>query len=430
LADPADKELVRLRNAVAELSSLNEISSAINSSMSVEKISSIIVDKCLKHTNAAQGVIFLLDDKEVTEGPDQFTTFVRRMYDSREDIPFHMHMSLAGFMIKNKQLLIINSPQEKHPLVGLNFEKLGINSVLATPLLAQNGLIGVLALFNKRDQSGFSSTDKRFLGIVGTQCAQVVEGARLYAQERKLIALHDELEIARNIQRQFLPKMAQIPDCNACFGINLPAKEIGGDFFDIVPCNEDEIFISIGDVVGKGVPAALLMANTQAVLRSQLRQGQPADFSVLAGSLNHLVCEFTSPGQFITGLFGAFNRKSREFKFISAGHPMPVVAHNGKIQSHTFESDIVFGVMPDIQFHEHTLGLPQNSTMLLFTDGVSEAENEKGEQFGEQKVGELLLEFSNLSSKEICDGFVRRIAEFSGNAPQSDDVTVVVAKSL
>ncbi len=429
MAAPADRELERLRHAVAELSSLNEISSAINSSMSVEKISTIIVDKCLKHTNAAQGVIFLLDEKELVEGQEEFKTFVRRMYDSRQDIPFHMHMSLAGWMIKNKQLLIINSPQEKHPLVGLNFEKLGINSVLAAPLLAQKGLIGVLAMFNKRDQSGFSPTDKRFLGIVGTQCAQVVEGARLYAQEGKLINIQHELEIAQKIQQEFLPKLARIPDINSCFGINKSAKEIGGDFFDIVPCSQDETFLSIGDVVGKGIPAALLMTNAQAVLRSQLRPGETADLLQLAGTLNHLICEFTGPGQFITGLFGSFNKRTRIFNFISAGHPLPVVAQAGKILEKQFEPDIVFGVLPEIGYHRHTLTLPENSVMLLYTDGISEAENERGEQFGEDRVASHLIECMNLSAKEVCESFVRKVSEFTGRAPQSDDLTVVVARA-
>ncbi len=428
MADPTDRELERLRNAVAELSSLNQISSAINSSMSVDKISSIIVDKCLKHTNAAQGVVFLLEDKQEADGPDQFKTFVRT-FDSREDIPFHMNTSLAGWMVKNKQLLVINSPQEKHPLVGMNFEKLGINSVLAAPLLAQKGLIGVLALFNKRDQAGFTPTDKRFLGIVGTQCAQVVESARLYLQERNLVTLREELDVAKKIQQGFLPKNSQILDSTVCFGINIPAKEIGGDFFDIVPRSEDETFISIGDVVGKGVPAALLMANAQAVLRSQLQQGETTDFAHLASTLNYLICEFTSPSQFITGLFGSFNKRTRLFKFINAGHPLPLIAHNGKTLPQTIIPDIVFGVLPGIEFHQHELYLPENSVMILYTDGVSEAENVKGEQFGEPKVASVLIECANLSAKEICDNFVKKVAEFSGGAPQSDDLTIVVAKS-
>ncbi len=429
MADREHRELERLRHAVSELSSLNQISSAINSSMSVDKISSIIVDKCLKHTNAGQGVIFLLEESDADTSPDQFKTFVRKMYDSREDIPFHMHMSLAGWMLKNKQLLIINSPKENHPLVGLNFEKLGINSVLAAPLLAHNGLIGVLALFNKRDDGGFTPHDKRFLGIVGTQCAQVVEGARLYSQEQHLIALRGELEIAKQIQQGFLPKISSIPDSNLCFGINIPAKEIGGDFFDIVPCGEDEIFVSIGDVVGKGVPAALLMANTQAVLRSQLRQSQSIDFSHLAGTLNYLVCEFTNPGQFITGLFGSFNRKTRIFKFINAGHPFPFVMNNGRILKNSFESDIVFGVLPGIEYRQNILELPEQSTMLLFTDGVSEAENTRGEQFGEDKIASLLTKLDNRSAREICQEFVNKVSEFSGAAPQSDDLTIVAVKS-
>lgn len=429
MSDREKKELERLRNSVSELSSLNEISSAINSSMAVENISTIIVDKCIKHTNSAQGVIFLLEEKQSLQEQDQFKTFIRGMYDSREDIPFHMHTSLAGYMIKNKKLLTINDPQNDNPLARMDFEKLGIKTLLAAPLLAQSGLIGVLALFNKRDPEGFTNSDRRFLGIVGTQCAQVVEGARLYAQERKLISIRNELEVAKSIQQGFLPKTNLFPDANSCFGINIPAKEIGGDFFDIVPCGDKEFFISIGDVVGKGVPAALLMANTQAVLRSQLRSGHQNNFSMLAGNLNHLVCEFTSPGQFITGLFGSFDRSKREFQFISAGHQIPIVVSDGKLVPQNFESDLVFGVMPDIQFNQHTMSMPENSTMLLYTDGISEAENDKGEQFGDERTAEYLCSVAGQSAKEICEQFVKTIKEFSKGTPQSDDITVVVAKS-
>lgn len=429
MSDSQQKELERLRNAVSELSSLNEISSAINSSMSVENISSIIVDKCIEHTGASQGVIFLLEEKELSGQSDQFKTFVRGMHDSRENIPFHMHMSLAGYMIKNKQLLSINDPEKENPLKRMNFEKFGIKSLLAAPLLSQHGLIGVLALFNKRDPEGFTDSDKRFLEIVGTQCAQVVEGARLYAQERKLIAIRGELEIARSIQQGFLPKADLFSESNACYGINIPAKEIGGDFFDIVPNGDNEFFISIGDVVGKGVPAALLMANTQAVLRSQLRTDHQNDFAVLAANLNHLVCEFTSPGQFITGLFGSFDRSKSEFQFISAGHQIPIVVNDGKMIEQNFESDIVFGVMPDIKYNQHTMTLPKNSTMLLFTDGVSEAENETGEQYGEERASEFLCSVADLTAKEICEKFVGEINRFANGTPQSDDLTVVVAKS-
>ena len=137
MADRAERELERLRSAVSELSSLNEIASAINSSMSVDKITSIIVDKCLKHTNASQGAIFLLEEKQPEVEGSQFKTFVRKMQDSREDIPFHLNMSLAGWMLKNKRILVINEDDGDHPLSGLDFAKLGIRSIVASPLLSK-----------------------------------------------------------------------------------------------------------------------------------------------------------------------------------------------------------------------------------------------------------------------------------------------------
>ncbi len=429
MADRAERELERLRSAVSELSSLNEIASAINSSMSVDKITSIIVDKCLKHTNASQGAIFMLEEEQPEGGGGQFTTFVRKMQDSREDIPFHLNMSLAGWMLKNKRILVINEDDGEHPLASLDFAKLGIRSIVASPLLSKNGLIGVLAIFNKRGEEGFTSNDQRFLGIVGTQCAQALEGARLYVQERKLIAINEELGIAKSIQEGFLPKPELIKHIKHCYGMNIPAKEIGGDFFDIVDRGSDEVFLSIGDVVGKGVPAALLMANTQAVLRSHLHNKTKLDLADLAANLNHLVCQFTNPGQFITGLFGVLDNKNKTFSFVNAGHHMPLIANNGKIIKQTMEPDLVFGVMQGISFKLNEIEVPENSTMLLYTDGVSEAENETEEQFGDDRIDKLLLEAAAEPADKICEKFLEELNIFKGKADQADDITIVVAKT-
>ncbi len=429
MADMAERELERLRSAVSELSSLNEIASAINSSMSVDNITSIIVDKCLKHTSASQGAIFLLEEKQPEVEGSQFKTFVRKMQDSREDIPFHLNMSLAGWMLKNKRILVINKEDREHQLSGLDFEKLGIRSIVASPLLSKNGLIGVLAIFNKRGEEGFTPNDQRFLGIVGTQCAQALEGARLYVQERKLIAINEELGIAKSIQEGFLPKPELIQGIEHCYGMNVPAKEIGGDFFDIVDRDNDEVFLSIGDVVGKGVPAALLMANTQAVLRSHLHNKTKLDLSDLAGNLNHLVCQFTNPGQFITGLFGVLDNKNKEFRFVNAGHHMPLIANNGNIIKQTMEPDLVFGVMHGIEFKLNEIEVPENSTMLLYTDGVSEAHNESEEQFGDDRIDKLLLESADKPADKICEQFLAELNIFKGKADQADDITIVVAKT-
>ena len=429
MADRAERELERLRSAVSELSSLNEIASAINSSMSVDKITSIIVDKCLKHTNASQGAIFMLEDEQPEGEGSQFTTFVRKMQDSREDIPFHLNMSLAGWMLKNKRILVINEDDGEHPLASLDFAKLGIRSIVASPLLSKNGLIGVLAIFNKRGEEGFTSNDQRFLGIVGTQCAQALESARLYVQERKLIAINEELGIAKSIQEGFLPKPELIQQIKHCYGMNVPAKEIGGDFFDIVDRGNDEVFLSIGDVVGKGVPAALLMANTQAVLRSHLHNKTKLDLADLAGNLNHLVCQFTNPGQFITGLFGVLDNKNKKFSFVNAGHHMPLIANNGKIIKQTMEPDLVFGVMQGISFKLNEIEVPENSTMLLYTDGISEAENETEEQFGDDRIDKLLLEAAAEPADKICEKFLEELNIFKGKADQADDITIVVAKT-
>jgi hypothetical protein len=347
MLDISEQELDRLKNAISELSALNQIAGAINVAMSVDKISQIIIDHCLKKLAAAQGTIFLLDEEEKA---DQLKTFVRKMDSGIEQIPLRLNLNLTGWIIKNKRILLSNQPQTDNRFIDMNFNEIGIKSILAAPLLTRKGLVGVLAIFNKNGDGGFTEEDKRFAGIVATQTSSVIENARLFEREKKLITIEEELNIAQKIQRGFLPKNDYIGIGAEVCGINLPAKEMGGDYFDIVDLGNDRIFISLGDVSGKGVPAALLMANAQAVLRSQLSRMDPQTLPEIAGSLNHLIYQFTTPAEYITGIFGFFDNLRGVLHYINAGHLPPIIVAGDGSCRFDERADLVFGVLPHVSY--------------------------------------------------------------------------------
>ncbi|HWR82143.1 MAG TPA: GAF domain-containing SpoIIE family protein phosphatase [Candidatus Deferrimicrobium sp.] len=422
----SDIELTRLKQAVEELTTLNRIANAINVTMSIESISSVIVDHCCKRIGAAQGAIFLLetDDAEA----DRFKTFVRETSADPQQIPFHLNVSLQGWMVKNKAILVSNSPQTDERLRGVDFTRLGVQTLIAAPLLSRRGLIGILVLINKRSEAGFDELDKRFVGIVGTQVAKVIENAKLFEKETRLAAVEKELRVARTIQEGFLPKDKVITPGSEVVGFSAPAREVGGDYYDMLQISPDCVFISIGDIAGKGMPAALLTGNALAVLRSQLHRAKTADLTAFAECLNNLICQFTGPEQYITALFGVFDGSTRRLRYVNAGHLPPIILRSsGRIEK-PLQADLVIGVIPDVPFNVVEIGLDHEETVLLYTDGITEAYNEAQEQFGEERLETLLSNHRSRAPAELCDEIQKEVSRFRGSAEQSDDITMLVLK--
>jgi len=424
MPDNFEQEKVRLKKAVDELAALNQIANAINALMTVEQITQVIIDHCLKRIQASQGAVFLIDEKD--KEADKFRTFIREYSAAEDAIPYHINESLTGWMIKNKTIFLSNDPDNDPRFKWMHLSKAGINSILSAPLLSRNNLIGSLILFNKEDSDGFTEEDKRFLGIVGSQTAKVIENARLREQEERYAIIDEEIRLARSIQAGFLPKTGVKTEGYETCGFNAPARDVGGDFYDMIQLDENRLFISLGDVSGKGMPAALLMANAQAVLRAQLLDGREIHLSDLARSLNHLICQFTRPEQFITALFGIFDCQERKLSYINAGHEPPMlIRHNGSIERPDY-ADLVIGIMPDITYTINSINMEKDDFLVVYTDGVTEAFNESGEQFGEERLTESLKQCMGLEATEICRKLTETVSSFRGSASQSDDITVMI----
>ncbi|MFQ6008687.1 MAG: PP2C family protein-serine/threonine phosphatase [Candidatus Zixiibacteriota bacterium] len=420
-------EIEQLRLAIAELSTLNEIAIAIGASMSVENITKVILDKSIKHIGASQGAVFLRTSKKDESEP--LKTFVRRIGTTRPEMPFHFNMNLTGWMNKHKRLLVVNSPETENPLTRLSLKSLGIKSLIASPLLTRNDMIGVIAFFNKESDGGFTYRDSRFLEILSTQCAQVIEAARLYEEEKKLTALREELQIARSIQQGFLPHEDNFGGGSLIYGVNKPAQEVSGDFFDVFWLDNQRVFVSVGDVVGKGIPAALFMSNAIAVERAHLTNRETFSITSLAYNLNQLLYQFNKPGQFITAFFGVFDRSKMTLEYVNAGHYPPVIVRDGQIVAYDHTAEIVLGVVKDSQYRRTTQKLLPGSTVCIFTDGVTEMHNESSEEYGDRRLISFLRRTSSEPARIICDKLVEELTQFRGSAEQSDDITVVVLKT-
>lgn len=416
-------EIQKLKLAVKELSILNDIATAVSTAHDLNQVIELIVHECVNHLNVEQGAIMLLDQ---TETDDQFHTIVREIDTDTDVVPYHFGVQLSGWMIKNQMPLLINDFPNDNRFTNLSGEEFPINSILSVPLKTKGKLIGVLNVFNKISEDGFTPNDQRMLSIIATQSAQAIESARLYDEEKSLKMIEEELNFATDIQTNLLPKLNPQIDGFDIAGKSIPAKEVGGDYYDFIPIDENKNVICLGDISGKGMPAAMLMANLQATLRGQ------ALFTSSAGECltraNKLLYRSTDLQKFATLFYGILETTESIFHFSNAGHNPPFLIDSAKKITRLTKGGTVLGFLEDYQFEEDSIKLNAGDTVVIYSDGITEALNKQNKEFGEDRLLTILTENMKSTADTLIEKVFNAIKTFVNDMPQSDDITIVVIK--
>jgi serine phosphatase RsbU (regulator of sigma subunit)/CRP-like cAMP-binding protein len=253
--------------------------------------------------------------------------------------------------------------------------------------------------------------------------------AHQVAQLAQLSKLEHELVLASEIQQSMLPRSIPRLDGYEFCARMIPAKSVGGDFFDFVPLGSDALAIAVGDVSDKGVPAALFMAMVRSLLRAEAHPGHsPAE--VLRRVNRHLM-DMNDKEMFVTVIFGILNRTTREFVYARAGHEPPLVSDGqGSIQRLPRSNGQPLGIFADIALDEQTLQLPPHRMMLLYSDGIPDATNRQDERFGLQRMLRAIGHPLPSSAPMVCQGLIQAVTAYQGDSPQQDDMTVIVVRSL
>jgi sigma-B regulation protein RsbU (phosphoserine phosphatase) len=418
-----EEENRELKVAVEELTILNDISTAISAAWSLEDIMELIVRKCIKHFKAEQGSVMLHDPNE--EQTD-FHTMIRRTDNSDNVLPYRLGMQLRGWMLKYQKALLINDLRAD-PRFKMVLEKDDpIRSVLSAPLLFKGRMLGSLNVFNKRSQEGFTEADKRLLAIIGTESAQVIENARLYEEEQALSLIQKEMKLACKIQTGLLPQQA--PDIKGydIWGRSIPAQAVGGDYYDFVRMDDDRVGICLGDVSGKGMPAALLMANVHATLRGQIFQGlSPGD--CLGRSNEHLVPSM-DPGRFVTLFYAVLDGRTGEVCYANAGQNYPFLFKVTEDAIRLGTGGVALGCLDETSYTEARVSLAPGDILLLYSDGITEAVDRDENLFGEERLAEVVMENREASAEHLIEKIVEAVQLHSGESPQTDDMTAVVVR--
>jgi sigma-B regulation protein RsbU (phosphoserine phosphatase) len=235
--------------------------------------------------------------------------------------------------------------------------------------------------------------------------------------------LLEQLTIAHQLQQTLLPQVDKnLPFVRAC-GKSIPCEAVGGDYFDYFELDGGRFCFALGDVAGKGIAAALLASVVQGILSAQISLGVP--LPAMISNLNRNLIERGTGNRFVTFFFGALDPDGT-CRYVNAGHNPPLLlSRDGSLRELT-KGGIVLGLFAEARYSCYAVRLHQNDHLILFTDGVVEALNPEGEEFGQERLCELLRANARMNSQQILNRLHEAIQSFSGNAPQSDDITMVI----
>ncbi len=265
---------------------------------------------------------------------------------------------------------------------------------------------------------------------------------RLVVVEKEKERLQSELEIAREVQNQLFPQAAPSMRTLELTGVCQPARMVSGDYYDFLCLQEDHVALAIGDVAGKGISAALLMASIQSIMRTQLSESAPAMAITANGrsrrtySTSHMVSQLnkqlyanTSPEKYATFCFAVYDEEQKTLTYTNAGHLPPILIRDGA--PHPLEvTGTVVGAFPMSLYEEQTISLHRGDLLMAYTDGISEPENVYGEEFGVDRIIELLVKHEDLPANEIITNVMNAVRNWHGEAEMPDDMTLMLARRV
>lgn len=289
------------------------------------------------------------------------------------------------------------------------------------PFQLQSETDGLLVLGERMSHAEYTDSEMSFISSMCNLAAMAIDNARLFEESLAKQRLEEELSLAHAIQEKLLPR--EQPQFSGCTvgTFHIPTKQVGGDYFDVIKLSENLICVAIADVSGKGFPAALLMANLQSAFRALMATELKLD--QIMERLNNIVYQNTDFDRFITLFAAVYDSRESSLTYVNAGHNYPFLMKADGRVLRLEKGGLMLGVMPNVNYETGFESIASGDFMYMFTDGVNEALNEEGEQFTEERIGELLRLNAGLGADEILETVRKEVVSFVGEAPQSDDIT-------
>jgi phosphoserine phosphatase RsbU/P len=306
----------------------------------------------------------------------------------------------------------------------------GCEKCLAVAISVQGRRLGVLAVADKESREGgvldFTPTDARLLSLFANQAAGAIETARLHRDAIEREKIERELELAAAIQQEILPRSLPEVAGTELAAANLPTRQVGGDYFDLFPLSRGRLGFLVADVSGKGIPAALLVSTVHAAVHLQIDEAKTV--AELIERIDRHLQRFSATRKFLTLFFGLLEPDSGLLRYVSAGHNPALIARADGSVDRVESTGVPIGMLPNATWREETLTLAHGELIAVYTDGLTEAGNEKDEEFGLERLTECVRKGARQPVQQLCDVVLSDVADFASGMPQYDDQTLLVVR--
>jgi len=418
-----DKKL----SVVDKLRMLLDITKTISQTMDTQEVLTFVMDTLGSLIPYDAAGIYLIEMNDDVKNPYVFKSKVIRGYRlSFEQIEpslklgegFIGHVALTGRTIISSD---VSKDDRYFPA------RKRTRSEMVAPIISNDKVIGVFDL--ESDQlNAYSKDDLSILQLLSSQVAIIIEKARLYQELVEKKRIQTQLEVAREVQLELLPDGdPELKGFDICAYI-FPTEEVSGDYYDWVKIYDDQLAIIVADAVGKGIPAALLMAFLRASLRAGVQIGYAPQ--VAFSKVGNLLWDSVESHQFITAVYGMLDATNRTFVYSNAGHNPPLLVKPDGEFRYVEYGDLPLGMFRDTHYHQHFIRLEERQILVLYTDGIIEATNKKGEDYGLERFAHRVIEGFDLSAKEMIEFIREDLVNFTNSEYLSDDGTLFIVKPL
>jgi serine phosphatase RsbU (regulator of sigma subunit) len=404
---------------------------ALISKVGVTLLASATLDETLKQVallvfDAVPAERCLIMLREGSDG--ELKVRAAEMSDRRPDVgEVRVSRTIVDEVVNRGRSVLTSDAQHDPRFMSSTVTFQGIRSVLAVPLGVGERIFGMIYADSPFATSRFTEDHLKVLTTLGSVAAIRVENARLLEEHLEQQQYERELQLAREIQQRFQPTAPpQVPGYELQ-GISFPSYQIGGDYYDFIPCTDGRLVIALGDVSGKGTSAALLMSSLHAAVHAQVASCRPITETV--GAVNRYLADNTPSNRFVTLFYAELDPATGGLSFINAGHNPPLIAHGG---DGTLEQlgagGLPLGILPDYDYREGRTQLRPGDVLVVYSDGVTETQNPRGEEFGTVRLQEVVGQNLHLTASGIRDKIEAALTAFALGTPAVDDITLVIVK--
>ncbi|HSI88114.1 MAG TPA: GAF domain-containing SpoIIE family protein phosphatase [Pyrinomonadaceae bacterium] len=410
-----------------KLKLLLDITHKISRSADVERVLSLVMDTLGSLLPYDAAGIYLIEATDDEENP--------YIFKSKEVRGYEISFDLIEPQLRLGEGFIGHVAQTGEPIICPDVSKdkryfaarKRTRSELVAPIISNDKVIGAFDLESDR-LDAYHEDDLAMLQLLASQVAIIVEKAELQEQAIEKKRIEAQLEIARQVQLELLPDSdPQLENFDISAYI-FPTEEVSGDYYDWVRIFEDQIGIVVADAVGKGIPAALLMSFLRASLRAGVQVGYAPHIAM--SKVNNLLWDSTEDHQFITAIYGILDGTNRTFVFSNAGHNPPMLIKPDGEYRYVEYGNMPLGMFNDARYHQHFIRFEKGQVMVIYTDGITEAANSEGEEYGTERFANRVLECIDQPAKRMIDHIRKGVADFTERKFLDDDGTLFILKAL